>query len=358
MKRINKWTYLLAAALVFSACGNEESLVPAPENEGERNVTVALSIDARDAEGAMTRAGGDGKVPAGYKLRCIVKAYLQGATAPIAESTGDIAGETEFAAISFEPTFRLQEGATYDIVGWASYVKAETENDIAAIQEAQFYDTTQFPLISFKADAASACNDTEDAYTGVMEYEVGSTADNQLTLKRPLTKITLVDIKNGANAFTKESHTYRVVCTLKTAADAGGETPASMKDAAVTFNARTGKVEGNSATSAAFTAPGNGESFSPYLYMFKSESEEDLEIVLTDADNSSNGATVTRYGIKAGTSQGGSAEVSQAATETGAAIEVSQVGCNRQVTVKAKDKEEGGSSTPQSLPLYAIPEIN
>lgn len=318
MKRINKWTCLLAAALMLSACGNEEAFIPAPDTDGVRQtVKIALDIDATDATATLTRAGGDNRVPEGYMLRCIVTAYDAESTKPVTQFIQYEKAKTAFSAFKLEGELRLMAGTKYKIVGWADYVQTKGTD--------LYYRTADLTNISKITTTAHSGVDAEDAYTGVVDYVTATTPTTPagkiaLTLTRPLTKIQLVKAAYNSG---EVAGTCQLDCTLDYS-DEGEQT----------YNALKGTASGNHTTSQPVDNPAGGAAtFSPYAYFFMNETPQDAPAVsLTVVVKSGE----TEYGIKAGEG-----------SEEGKAIEIPQVVKNGRITVK-----NGGDGT---LKLYAIP---
>lgn len=318
MKRIDKWTCLLVAALMLSACGNEEAFIPAPDTDGARQtVKIALDIDATDATATLTRAGGDNQVPQGYMLRCIVAAYDAESTEPVTQFIQYEKAETAFSEFKLEGELRLMAGTKYKIVGWADYVK-EKDTDL-------YYHTADLTSISKITTTPHSGVDAEDAYTGVVDYVTATTPTTPagkiaLTLTRPLTKIQLVKAAyNGGEV----AGTCRLDCTLGYS-DKGEQT----------YNALEGTASGNHTTSQPVDNPTGENNFSPYAYFFMNETpQESTAVSLTVVVKSDE----TEYGIKAG-----------AEGTDGKAIEIPQVVKNGRIIVKNQG-EEG------TLKLYAIP---
>lgn len=320
MKRIDKWTCLLVAALMLSACGNEEAFIPAPDTDGARQtVKIALDIDATDATATLTRAGGNNQVPEGYMLRCIVAAYDAESTKPVTQFIQYENAKTKFSNFKLEGELRLMAGTKYKIVGWADYVK-EKEKDTDL-----YYNTTDLTKITKITSTAHSGVDAEDAYTGVVDYVTATTPTTPagkiaLTLTRPLTKIQLVKAAYNSGEVEEKC---RLDCTLSYS-DEGEQT----------YNALTGTASGNHTASQPVNNPAGGAAtFNPYAYFFMNETPQEASAVSLAVVVKSGG---TDYGIKAGEGTDGKA------------IEIPKVVKNGRIIVKNQE-EEG------TLKLYAIP---
>lgn len=335
MKRINKWTYLLAAALLFSACGSEETFIPTPEDEGEQTVKIALNIDTNDADGVMTRAGGNSAVPEGYRLRYIIAAYdwRENADGDTLKAE-PIVKETEYAddLQNITGTLRLMAGRKYAVVAWADYVKTDAQTKDV------YYDTAGWPIITAKTGttAIAADNkDAEDAYTAKVMY-TAYTAETEgpqslvLTLKRPLTKVCLENISITGEA---QSPPFTIKCQVGEVPEAGTngtETVGNTEDPKQqSFNVLTQEVSGQLAESTTFTMETAPIVTSPYIYFFnKSTSTVKLHIEDENA---------VKYGLKAaGNSIVGSVLTLQLVKE------------NTSITIR---RESGGTE----LPFYPFP---
>lgn len=294
MKRINKWTYLLAAALLFSACGSEETFIPTPEDEGGQTVKIALNIDTNDADGVMTRAGGNSAVPEGYKLRYIIAAYdwrenADGDTL----KTEPIVKETEYAddLQNITGTLRLMAGRKYAVVAWADYVKKDTQTKDV------YYDTAGWPEITAKTGMATDNKDAEDAYTAKVMYtaytvEAEAPQSLVLTLKRPLTKVCLNNININGGTPTAP---YTIKCRVGEVPEEGAgrtETVGNTEDPKQqSFNVLTQEVSGQLAESTTFTMETAPTVTSPYIYFFN-KSTSTVRLHIEDKNT-------VKYGLKA-----------------------------------------------------------
>lgn len=262
---------LLGLLCLASSCNNELLPIIEPEeNPNTTSITLKAMVDADTQDGALTRAGGDEKIPNGYRLRCILEVYADGVDKPVAryekyESNADNAFVQPFA---FD-NVRLPAGNTYMAVCWADYIKTGNDGDV-------FYDTTNgLTAVTQKAEssinegtlaATADGDDAEDAYTGKSasftiaadgSSSVGSAHLPDITLRRPFAKLVLPWVKlcdNLGNPYTSQQTVVRINYVSGTVY--------------TTYNAKTGEVSGSKTTSYPRTISSFTNSFELHQYLF------------------------------------------------------------------------------------------
>ena len=172
------WMLALIAALMMTACSNDETI---PGTSGNDNGMITFTVNPD--YGVKTRAG-LAKLPDGKVLRCIMEVYENESNTLQKKEVKIIKDASE--SINF--TLKKNPGKTYTVAFWADFtsnVSGDEEKDL-------YYDTTTGGLkaITFNADNTTDFNG-EAFYKNVAINEKGEAATTDITLTHAIAQVTL-----------------------------------------------------------------------------------------------------------------------------------------------------------------------
>ena len=225
----------LSLSFLMAACNSNPYLETQSEEGPVVPVTIQAAIDTSIQDGS-TRAGGTGKLPEGYWLRCQLEVYHQTTHKVIARSQTYVKSDSQFAGSIKFPPVALPGGVTAKVVCWADYVLAKTKSDVfydtskglSAIRQIDWNELTAITPEQLTNTGNGEGNNAEDAYTGQSE-EFTLNADGTIEtkeatkltairLKRPFVKVYMPEInlvdKNGT-AWSEELKELQLVYTKK-----------------------------------------------------------------------------------------------------------------------------------------------
>lgn len=173
---------------LFASCSQEEIISQTANGEVE-----AVSIDAQLPNLAHTRALPGAE--ANHQLRCILEVWDK------AEG-GKLITRIEKLASAANPEGKLQFSFTvpattnYQCLLWADFIASDataTGEGSNTTYADKYFDTSNLKAIDFKvADASLFNNVSTDAFCGNVSKN-GTSSQLSVTLKRPFTKVTLID---------------------------------------------------------------------------------------------------------------------------------------------------------------------
>ena len=202
---------LICLSFAMTACSNDLSSAEDESGMSMCDININALIDRVDAIG--TRAGGDGTIPDGYCLRIILEFYAPNAS-------GDYVDNAVLRKVTYTNSYdknivdgiRLPLNVRYKMLAWADYVPVA---DQANLKDC-FYGTSSIkglrevtqivPDNNELVKQAALGNDADDAYCANCEVLTSARRVNwNITLKRPLCKLSLQNVKFISNGSVYES---------------------------------------------------------------------------------------------------------------------------------------------------------
>lgn len=254
---------------LFASCSQEE-IISASSGEVE-----TVSIDAQLPRTVGTRALPE--AAAGHQLRCILEVWDKAESGQLITRIEKLASEATDGKLQF--AFTVGKDVTYQCLLWADYIAADAKTSTASDNNTKYADkyfnTTSLKAIDFAVtDAALFNNVSTDAFCGAVSKN-GTTSALSVTLKRPFTKVTLIDNSEYINECKSLVVEYN--------------TPSG-------YNIATGTTTTTKAVKAAGLAPKDKTWFSTFIFAStdKKKLDQDILMNVTKADGSTEKKTIKK----------------------------------------------------------------
>lgn len=227
-------TLCFGLSFLTAACTNESPLNTEPAEWPKTSISIQATVDTKAANepetaadyGTITRAGGDNKIPTGYRLRCKLEVYSTTTNLRVAQAQQFIDNNGGLTrAITF-PDVHLPSNGTYKAICWADYIAVSTETDLFYNTSKGLSDIRLIEAIGSATYAEAVANETdiEDAYAGQSETftikadgSVKAEDADKLTsikLRRPFVKLSLPWVKlttTSGNNWAEALENVRIV---------------------------------------------------------------------------------------------------------------------------------------------------
>lgn len=225
---------LMALAGLFTSCNQDDAYAPPTADSNQVSMSIGMPADF-----VKTRANAPATFPSDHKLRCILEVWTQdGSELKVRKEQPVAAGA---ANITF--TFELADQGEYKAVLWADYI-AENATETSGHYADKYYKTDNaggLKKVSIITNAYTYTDQVREAFTAVVPFTKGATAENDLTARliRPLTKVTIAEknadmfakctsmtaeytVPSEFNAFSEEVSTTATYNATYSAAPVGG----------------------------------------------------------------------------------------------------------------------------------------
>lgn len=219
MIQYNKWSILLLA-LLFTAC-EKETIIQDIDGNLTAPLNITVSVDPSQGDEAQTRAGGDGQIPGGYRLRYIIEVFVGDRTIPVTREVRTVTSYTDF---DFEGV-RLPVDNKCTVVCWADFVIDTKGTNL-------YYNASSLTNITQQTLLEGVTTDLLDAYSGKKVFRIdseGKTWDEDgntlqslsLTLRRPLVRVELQNVElNNLTGISRCHISYELSGTAPSAYNA------------------------------------------------------------------------------------------------------------------------------------------
>lgn len=257
MKKNFLFSVMALCMLLFAASCSQEEILSA-DNQAGGSVSLSVNIPVNNP---VTRA--IPTIPNGYKLRCILQLVnASNVDIPNGRFVEEVVTGSEKVTFTFDTP-----SEAYKCLLWADYVKVD--GDITTATD-NIYTTTDLKAIGYTENAGAEMfnNDAADAFYGY-SLEASTAKAQNITLKRPFTRITFASSDEAYKDYTK-------IAINNLPAPKG-------------FNVMTGATDGNDEIASSDLEIKEGRWFSAYLFVGNNTAnlgkDNDIMFTLKKADN-------------------------------------------------------------------------